>query len=269
MYSHKGEDICPLGSTSAFSLKRGAGKDILFNNKRMESVPTISEWETVLRIGAAIVLCGILGWERERLGQVAGMRTHILVGAGAALFTIISAYAFSDWVWMDRDVPVFQIDPSRVAAQIVAGIGFLGAGAIITQGVNVRGLTTAATLWIAAAIGMAAGIGFYFAAALTTLFIVLVLLGIRAARIHWIQPLQSNIVALEIRAKKEQRLAELLASLAGQGASLQRISPLRKRRYRVEIQIPGEQTIEEIRRIVSNHRGVRLRSLSASRRENR
>jgi putative Mg2+ transporter-C (MgtC) family protein len=229
--------------------------------------PMISEWETALRIALAILLCGALGWERERLGQVAGMRTHILVGTGAALFTILSAYAFTDWVWVDRRVPVFQIDPSRVAAQIVAGIGFLGAGAIITQGVNVRGLTTAATLWIAAAIGMAVGIGFYFAAALTTVLIIVVLLGVRVARVRWMQPLQSNIVSMEIRAKKEQRLAELLVSLASDGASLQRIDPVRKRRYRIVIQIPGETSIEEIRRTISNHRGVRLRGLSASRRE--
>lgn len=232
----------------------------------MENVPLISEWETALRIAMAVLLCGALGWERERLGQVAGMRTHILVGTGAALFTLVSAYGFADWVWPDRRVPLFQIDPSRVAAQIVAGIGFLGAGAIITQGVNVRGLTTAATLWIAAAIGMASGIGFYFGAVITTLIILMVLFGVRRARSRWITPLQSNIISMEIRAKKDQRLAELLVSLAGHGASLQRIDPMRKNRYRVEIQVPGDRTTEDIRRTVANHRGVRLRSLSASRR---
>lgn len=232
----------------------------------MENIPLISEWEVALRIVVAVALCGALGWERERLGQVAGMRTHILVGTGAALFTLVSAYGFADWVWPDRRVPLFQIDPSRVAAQIVAGIGFLGAGAIITQGVNVRGLTTAATLWIAAAIGMAAGIGFYFGAGVTTLIILVVLLGVRRARSRWITPLQSNIISMEIRAKKDQRLAELLVSLAGYGASLQQIDPLPKNHYRVDIQVSGDHTTEDIRRAVANHRGVRLRSLSASRR---
>lgn len=231
----------------------------------MDFVPSIADWEIAARIALAIALCGALGWERERLGQVAGMRTHILVGTGAALFTLVSAYGFSEWVTPDRRVPLFQIDPSRVAAQIVAGIGFLGAGAIITQGVNVRGLTTAATLWIAAAIGMSAGIGFYFAAVLSTVLMMIALLGIRAARTRWTVPLQSNVVSMEIRAKKDQRLAELIASLASSGASLQKIDPLRKKRYRVEIQIDGDVPVEEIRRKVDNHRGVRLRALSASR----
>jgi len=118
----------------------------------MDQIPTLPDWEAVLRIFLAIGLCAAVGLERERLGQVAGMRTHLLVGAGSALFTMISAYAFSGWIVMNPGgASPTPIDPSRVAAQIVAGIGFLGAGAIITQGVTVRGLTTAATRWVAAA----------------------------------------------------------------------------------------------------------------------
>ena len=106
---------------------------------------------------------GAIGLERELRDRAAGLRTHMLVGVGAALFTIVSAYGWSDFEFSARSGVVF--DPTRIAAQIVTGIGFLGAGAIIRQGLTVRGLTTAASLWIVAAIGMAAGAGFYSAAA--------------------------------------------------------------------------------------------------------
>src|SRR5919198_6376997 len=115
---------------------------------------SISDWELVLRLALTVVLCGAIGLEREARAQVAGLRTHILVGLGAALFTLVSAYAF------DASEPGTRIDPTRIAAQIVTGIGFLGAGTIIRQGLTVRGLTTAASLWIVAAVGMAAGAGY-------------------------------------------------------------------------------------------------------------
>src|SRR6266576_6834355 len=96
----------------------------------------------------------------------AGLRTHLLVSLGSALFTIVGAYGFH--AIRDSGANVVRADPTRIAAQIVTGIGFLGAGAIIRQGLSVRGLTTAATLWVVAAIGLASGAGYYVAAALTT-----------------------------------------------------------------------------------------------------
>src|SRR6266702_8213948 len=96
----------------------------------------------------------------------AGLRTHLLVSLGSALFTMVGAYGFHSF--LDSGASVVRADPTRIAAQIVTGIGFLGAGAIIRQGLSVRGLTTAATLWLVAAIGMAAGAGYYSAAAITT-----------------------------------------------------------------------------------------------------
>src|SRR4051812_16754861 len=103
----------------------------------------------LLRLGVAAVLGGAIGFERELRERGAGLRTHTVVSVGSALFTLVSAYAFVG--------P--RVDPTRISAQIVSGIGFLGAGAIIRQGLSVRGLTTAATLWLVAAIGMAAGAG--------------------------------------------------------------------------------------------------------------
>src|SRR3954469_19034483 len=113
----------------------------------------------LLRLSVAAALGGAIGLERELRERGAGLRTHTVVSVGAALFTLVSAYAFIG--------P--RVDPTRIAAQIVSGIGFLGAGAIIRQGLSVRGLTTAATLWLVAAIGMASGAGYYDAAIIATL----------------------------------------------------------------------------------------------------
>jgi len=123
------------------------------------------EVEMVLRLLLAVALGAIIGYQRERAGKSAGLRTHILICAGAALFTVASLYGFGA-----------AADPARVAAGIVAGIGFLGAGAIIRreEGI-VAGLTTAATIWVVAAIGLAAGAGLYLVSAVTTAVILIVL----------------------------------------------------------------------------------------------
>ncbi len=109
-------------------------------------------WSLAVRILVAAALGGLVGFEREYRGQPAGFRTHILVAVGAALFTLAGVAAAGS---------SGNVDPTRVAAQVVTGIGFLGAGAIIQQGISIHGLTTAATLWVVAAIGTAAGLGYY------------------------------------------------------------------------------------------------------------
>lgn len=127
-------------------------------------------WELVARLALAALLGGLVGVEREYSGHSAGLRTNILVAVGSCLFTILSIVAFPS------DSP--NRDTARVAAQIVSGIGFLGAGAVFRDGDRVRGLTTAATIWLMAAIGMAAGAGDYFlavAAVIITLVVLVVL----------------------------------------------------------------------------------------------
>jgi putative Mg2+ transporter-C (MgtC) family protein len=119
-------------------------------------LPELSTAEALLRLLVAAGLGGAIGLERELRDHEAGFRTHLLVSLGACVFTLVSAYA---WTFSQRSGIVF--DPTRIAAQIVTGVGFLGAGAIIVRGISVRGLTTAATLWAVAAIGMAAGTGYY------------------------------------------------------------------------------------------------------------
>jgi len=119
---------------------------------------------TLARLAVATALGAAIGLERELDEKAAGLRTHMLVAAGSALFTLISAYGFSEFIGHDR----VSFDPSRIAAQIVTGIGFLGAGVIFRSGFNVRGLTTAASLWLVAAIGMAAGAGYWQGAVIGT-----------------------------------------------------------------------------------------------------
>jgi putative Mg2+ transporter-C (MgtC) family protein len=111
-------------------------------------------WKQLGELGLAFVLSSLIGLEREWRQKSAGLRTHTLVGVGAALFLLVSKYGFSDVLG-----PHVTLDPSRVAAQIVSGIGFIGGGLIFVRGDAVRGLTTAAIVWVTAAIGMACGAG--------------------------------------------------------------------------------------------------------------
>jgi putative Mg2+ transporter-C (MgtC) family protein len=163
-------------------------------------VPELSSAEILLRVVLAAVLGGAIGFEREIREREAGLRTHMLVSVGAALFTLISAYAWHDFEFSTPEGVVF--DPTRIAAQIVTGIGFLGAGAIIRQGLSVRGLTTAATLWVVAAIGMAAGAGYYSAAVITTVLVIVSLWPLRILAGRLILPLrpEEGLLAVELRA---------------------------------------------------------------------
>jgi putative Mg2+ transporter-C (MgtC) family protein len=131
------------------------------------TIPALSWPHVLLRLSVAAALGGAIGMERELRERQAGLRTHLVVSVGAALFTLVSAYGFREF--LIQGGPLVRTDPTRIAAQIVSGIGFLGAGAIIRQGLSVRGLTTAATLWLVAAIGMASGAGYYDAAVIATL----------------------------------------------------------------------------------------------------
>lgn len=135
----------------------------------------MSNAEMLIRLIGAAVLGSMIGFERERLLWAAGIRTHMLVCVGSCLIMIVSQYGFSNILAYEHVV----LDPSRIAAQVVSGIGFLGAGAILARGEIVKGLTTAASIWTVAAIGLAVGGGLYLAAGASTVIILIILAGIK------------------------------------------------------------------------------------------
>ncbi len=154
------------------------------------------EADISLRLVVAALLGALVGLEREVHGHQAGMRTHMLVSLGSAIFTVLSIYGFTS-------VPgTSSPDPTRITAQVVTGIGFLGAGAILKFGTNVRGLTTAASLWVIAAVGLAAGAGEYIVAIVGSVIAVLAL-----------GPLHQLVQRLERRGAREIRLRLKLARL--------------------------------------------------------
>lgn len=139
----------------------------------------------VLRVLLAVGLGAALGIEREIDNQPAGFRTHILVCLGAALFGLISIHAFAPFVVTRANTNV-QIDVTRVASQVVVGVGFLGGGAILKYGASIRGLTTAASMWVAAAVGLAVGLGYYWAAVAVTAAALVSLTAFRRLR-SWVR----------------------------------------------------------------------------------
>jgi putative Mg2+ transporter-C (MgtC) family protein len=219
--------------------------------------PDIHWVDVLLRIAVAAALTGAIGMERELRERAAGLRTHMLVGVGSALFTIVSAYAWTDFVFSREGGVVF--DPTRISAQIVTGIGFLGAGAIIRQGLSVRGLTTAAGLWVVAAIGMAVGAGYYSAAVIAT-GVVLVGLG----PLRWVEGgalsrWRRGGRVLEVDIRREQALAPLLETLEGRRARVNRVEfedEEDRRQVRIELDLPLGAASREIVAELADREGV-------------
>src|SRR5215471_5830107 len=136
----------------------------------------LSSIDLILRLAVAAMLGAVVGIERESAAKGAGVRTHSIVALGAALFTVAGAYGFAD---LNKGP---NVDPARIAAQVAAGVGFIGAGAILRHGSSVRGITTAATVWLAAAVGVAAGAGGWEAALVATGLTVLALVALQMTK---------------------------------------------------------------------------------------
>lgn len=162
--------------------------------------------ELTIRLTLALLLGGAIGIEREYRAKEAGFRTHFLVALGSALFCLVSQFGFG----------VDLKDSSRVAAQVVSGIGFLGAGTIIFQKNVVRGLTTAAGLWVTAAIGLACGTGMYLAAVLTT---AMVLLGLEVLN-YWIPQLGLSTIELSFSAPSRESVKEFITRIKQDGMEI-------------------------------------------------
>ena len=185
-----------------------------------------------VRLVIAAVLGLAIGFEREIHGHPAGLRTHMLVALGSALFTVLSIRGFLG------EPGAAPVDPTRIAAQIVSGIGFLGAGAILKYGTSVRGLTTAASLWATAAVGMASGAGALLVAVITTALIVFSL-----GPLNWVvarfRRSDQHLIRLRLRATRLEALGEVSRALAGSridigGLSTQRLS---NGRYEIELDL--------------------------------
>ncbi len=181
-------------------------------------MPELHFAEVLLRIVLAGVLGGAIGVEREIREREAGLRTHLLVAVGAALFTLVSAYGWHDFHFSNASGITY--DPTRIAAQIVTGIGFLGAGAIIRQGISVRGLTTAASLWVVAAIGIAAGAGYYTGAVLTTIVVLVSLWPLRILAYRLIERIRPGEKRLEVELGVNESPALLLEVLESHGGEV-------------------------------------------------
>jgi len=172
-----------------------------------------AEAELILRLIIALVVGGAIGVERDVTGQIAGLRTHMSVALGAAVFSIVSAYGFTEFV-QPRAETNYQVDVTRIASNVVTGVGFLGGGAIIKLGASVRGLTTAGSLWVTAAIGLAIGLGSYLAGAVSAAALIFALTVLRGRR-RWLRRFVSTRETVVIRLAPTARAGGVPEALLG------------------------------------------------------
>ena len=204
--------------------------------------------DLMLRLVIALILGAVVGLERERQERAAGLRTVTMVSLGSCLFTIVGAYGFS------------PTDPSRVAAQIVTGIGFLGAGTIFLRKDLVRGLTTAATIWAVAAIGMAAGTAQYLQAVFTTLLILAVLMVLKPIEKRFFKRPNEAMVSLMVPrgADEIDRVRTALSGIGAYPMSI-RVHELNDTDDRLEIDVglPHHRTTSDLLRQLRTIEGAR------------
>ena len=206
-----------------------------------------SELELFGRLVLAVVLGGAVGAERELSDQAAGLRTHVLLTLGACLFTLVSAYAFKG------------ADPTRIAAQIVTGIGFLGGGTILRQGLNVRGLTTAASIWATTALGVTVGAGRYVLALGAAVLILATLVGLRYVR-NLVRRLGVSKEELSLRVATDFDVAALHELAEAEGVTVRQLDSERDGKVRtllVSATLPARYDPDRFLRLVTKLPGVR------------
>jgi putative Mg2+ transporter-C (MgtC) family protein len=170
-----------------------------------------TEVEVALRIVVAVLLGAAIGLERELTGQMAGLRTHITVALGSALFGLVSAYSFSEFI-QERAATNYQVDVTRIASNVVTGIGFLAGGVIIKHGASVKGLTTAASVWVTAAVGLGVGRGSYFMAVVATVALIKTLALLRAPR-RWLRRIAVGKQTVIIQLSRDADTAAFIGAL--------------------------------------------------------
>ena len=211
------------------------------------AIPTLGWDDNLARLSLAAVLGGAIGFERELRDREAGLRTHLLVCLGSALFTIVSAYGYREFLTSGDQV--VRAVPTRIAAQIVTGIGFLGAGAIIRQGLSVRGLTTAATLWVSAAIGIAAGAGYYSGAVLGTVVTLIALWPLRIVAYRVFERLRPEERSIVVELRQGTKATELMQALEREHARIEHFQLEEEPDRRIvtlTLDTPSEQLLTEL-----------------------
>ena len=216
----------------------------------------ISEMQIILRVLVGAVLGAVIGLERERQDQPAGLRTHIILVIGATLAMVLSVnigYLYAR--------PGTPSDPARLAAQVISGIGFLGAGAILRYGFTVKGLTTATSLWTMAIVGMTVGAGYYLIGVITTLLMLVVLALLNIIENRFVRTAISRFIQIEADyhkgvVKSVRRIVEQYAeSLVS--FSIQKHFKSKRLRIQVVARISRDQTLEELIESLSDIDGVR------------
>lgn len=172
----------------------------------------------ILRICIAGALCGLVGLEREMKKHPAGFRTHLLVGVGSCLVMLLSIYGFRDFLSTNGNI---RFDPSRLPSYVISGIGFLGAGTILVQGATVRGLTTAASIWVVSGIGIVVGDGLYAIAIFTTIVVISSLIFLNKWEQIYIKTTRMQSLNMTIN-HEMLRLSDVLRLIKQQGITLNR-----------------------------------------------
>ena len=204
------------------------------------------DWNLILRLLFAGLMGGFIGLEREFRAKEAGIRTHFIVALGAALFMIISQYAFSG-----------RFDAARVAAQVVSGIGFIGAGVIIFQKNAVRGVTTAAGLWVAAAIGLACGAGMYDVAGAAALMTVICLELMHFFHLHY----GEKVVDLTLKSQGNQDLLAVLDVLKAEKINVETYSVFGSKVH-LTVRLQQRNYVDMLRRLVEQLEGFTIEDMN-------
>ncbi|MBM7555121.1 MgtC/SapB family protein [Thalassobacillus pellis] len=187
----------------------------------MEDLPLVGEDFDVylIRLLIALLLSGLIGFERELKNHSAGFRTHILVGVGSCLMMLLSLYGFQSFIQAYDNI---RFDPARIPSYVISGIGFLGAGTIIVNGMTIKGLTTAASIWTVAGLGLVIGAGMYDAAILTTILVLLSLVLLNQIEEKVMAGRNKNYLRLVV--ERDVNMGELLRTFEEVGINIRKLS---------------------------------------------
>jgi len=216
----------------------------------------ISEVQIILRILVGALLGAVIGFERERDSQPAGLRTHMILVVGATLAMVLSVnlgYLFAR--------PGTPADPARLAAQVISGIGFLGAGAILRYGFNVKGLTTATSLWTMAIVGMAVGAGYYLVGVFTTALMLVVLALLNVIEKRFVRKPISRFITIQADYRKGvvKSIRQIVQDFSEDLVSFNIQKHVKNKRLRIQVmtRISRDQKLEELVETLSDVEGVR------------